>query len=85
MTNKMKVTYTNRNNITRTVIVNGKEYCQLVASVAWTKGEINKVEHLNQKGDNIMDTMTMLELITGFTLLPISFLLEYFFGDKLDE
>ena len=32
-----------------------------------------------------MDTMTMLELITGFTLLPISFLLEYFFGDKLDE
>lgn len=47
MTNKMKVTYTNRNNITRTVIVNGKEYCQLVTSVAWTKGEINKVEHLN--------------------------------------
>lgn len=32
-----------------------------------------------------MTTMTMLEILVGFTLLPIGFLFEYFFGDKLDE
>lgn len=41
-----RVTYTNRNNITRTVMVDGKGYCDLVTSMVWTKGNIDKVEHL---------------------------------------
>jgi len=42
----MKVTYTNRNNKTRTEVMNLDKYCQLVQSLVWTKGRIDEVEHL---------------------------------------
>ena len=32
-----------------------------------------------------MDTMTVLELLTGATLLPLGFIVDYLFGSKLDE
>lgn len=31
-----------------------------------------------------MTTMTLLEILMGLTILPIGFLLEYLFSDKLD-
>jgi hypothetical protein len=32
-----------------------------------------------------MDTMTILELLTGATLLPLGFIADYLFGSELDE
>ena len=44
----MRVTYTDRNNNIHTKEVDQKVYCQLVASLVWTKGEIKNVEHISQ-------------------------------------
>lgn len=30
-----------------------------------------------------MDTMTLLEILAGITLLPIAYIMDYLFGDKI--
>lgn len=32
-----------------------------------------------------MDTMILLEILVGFTLLPISLIIEYLYKDKIEE
>lgn len=30
-----------------------------------------------------MDTMTLLEILVGITLLPIAYIMDYLFGDRI--
>lgn len=30
-----------------------------------------------------MDTMTLLEVLTGITLIPIAYIMDYLFGDRV--
>lgn len=36
----------------------------------------------DKKGEKKMDTMAMLEVITGLTLLAIGYITDYLYGDK---